>query len=162
LANVFGILAMTVQKAMDWTGQAHLLDPFPERLSPPVKSDRDVVERCTQAGRNPISGLAKNVGAPNDIGIFCLKRRQQLMKAVANGFVGFSIWLNRQILDINLLQIDLQATAPDDAALVIDERCRQYAPQPSTDSPDISQLPGTFKRSEREAVQEFFGLVPTA
>jgi hypothetical protein len=89
-----------------------------------VKSDRDVVECCTQAGSYPITGLAKNVGAPNDISIFCLERRQQLMKAVADGFVSFSIWLDCQILNIGPLHVDLLTATSGDSALMIDE-CRR-------------------------------------
>lgn len=145
---------------MDWTGQAHFLEPFPERLPPPVKPDRDVVERRTQTGGDPIAGLAKKVGAPDDIGIFGLERRQQLMEAVADGLVGFSIRLDRQALDIGLFHFDLPAAAPDGAALVIDERGRQYPSEPSANRTDIPQLPRAFERPERKVLQELFCFVP--
>lgn len=74
------------------------------------------------------------------------------MKAVADGFVSFPIWLDRQILDINPLNVDLQAATPGDATLVVNEGRPQYAPEPSADCADISQLPSTFKRPERKAM----------
>ncbi|WP_217659737.1 hypothetical protein [Muricoccus roseus] len=45
---------------------------------------------------------------------------------------------------------------------MIDEGCREYAPEPSANRADIPQLPGTFERPKREVLQEFFGLVSAA
>jgi hypothetical protein len=60
---------------VDRTGQAHFLEPLAERLTPPVEPDRDVVERGAEAGGDPITRLAKNVGAPDDVSILGLERR---------------------------------------------------------------------------------------
>ena len=75
LANALGLIAPTIEKAVDRTGQAHFLEPLAERLTPPVEPDRDVVERGAEAGGDPITRLAKNVGAPDDVSILGLERR---------------------------------------------------------------------------------------
>ena len=75
-ADVLSGLAMTVQEPMDRAGLAHLLESLSQCAPSAMKSNVDVVQRRPEARSQPVSRLAEDVGAPNDIRILWLEGGQ--------------------------------------------------------------------------------------
>ena len=147
---------------MDGTSQTHLVEPLLQRLAAAVEPDGDVVKGRAQARRDPVSRLVKEVGAPDDLGVFGLERRQQLVEAVADCSVHILSWVGGDVLDIRLLHYNLSSASPDHTALVIDDRARKDAPKPAPHRPDVAEFGGVLKGTERKALQHVFGFIAIA
>jgi len=125
---------------MHRTGQAHLLESFLQRMTSAMNSNSDIIERNAKARGDPIARLPKNVGAPNDIGIFSLEGGQQLVETVANHPVQFGVRLNGVLLKVGLIHRNLPATRSHGTALVVNYRGCKDATQPTTHGPNVAKL----------------------
>src|SRR6516165_11436926 len=128
---MFGLVAPTIEKAVHWTSQAHLLESFLQRMTSAMNSNSDVIKRNAEASGDPLARLTENVGAPNDVGICGLEGRQQLVETVANDPIQFRVRLDTVTLKLGLLHRNLPAARSQGAALVVNYRGREDATEPT-------------------------------
>ena len=64
-------------------GKTHVFQSLPQSLTASMKPHRYIVQRGAEACGDSLPRLAQDIGAPDDIGVVCLERRQQLIEAVA-------------------------------------------------------------------------------
>jgi hypothetical protein len=58
LTDALRLVATAIEKAVNWAGQAHLVQPFLERLPATVKAHGHIVERYPEARGDPVARLS--------------------------------------------------------------------------------------------------------
>ncbi len=133
--NAFSLLTSAVKETVHGAGKTHVFQSLPQSLTASMKPHRYIVQRDAEACGDSLPRLAQDVGAPDNIGIVCLERRQQLIEAVAYHLV--DLWVGCDCLtrefEILLFHQNLSAPVPDRAALVIGDCRRQDPAKPSPD-----------------------------
>lgn len=154
-----GCLTMAIEEAMDRTGPTHLLEALTKCATPTMQAHGDIVQRCAEACREPVTWLAQDVCAPDDVCIFILERRQQPVEAVANGHVQIRVWFSHTVLQTFRVQLGLATTPPDHISLMIDNRRRKNLAQPAAHSANVTELRCPLQRTQREALKHILRLV---
>src|ERR1019366_3046170 len=153
MANLLAAELDAFQGKRTRAGKTHVFQSLPQSLTASMKPHRYIVQRGAEACGDSLPRLAQDIGAPDDIGVVCLERRQQLIEAVAYYLVDLRV--GRDCLtcefEILLFHQNLPAPKPDRAALVIGDCRRQDPAKPSPDWMDVAQIRRALDGPNREA-----------
>ncbi len=147
---------------MFWAAQTGFLQARPERLAPAMEADGDVVDGHAEARRDTVARLPDQIGAPDNLGILRLESRQDPVQAVADYRVDLGGDREGAGVHVRLVQGDLPPPGFPHHALVVGNRGRQHAREPSADPLHVAQVAGSLKGTQCKPLEYFLGCLAAA
>jgi len=159
------MLALTIEKTVNYTGSAHLEQTLSESSAGAVKAHIDIVDGRIEALCNAFTRFFEQIGTPDHLCIFRLERRQEAIQTIADSRFDFVIAEGFGFRQLGkLLRVDnrFPGAASGRLAMEIDQRRRKNFREPPLYRRDISQVTGPLDCAKHEPLKHLFGIIAIA